>query len=84
MTEHQHQQHLPNTGHSVARRNPVLEMYKAQGLRPFFSKHGLKDTANKSVEKGLGQMMKRFGWRLAAVGPWGAGFLVWAWVGGEV
>jgi cyanate permease len=28
--------------------------------------------------------LKRVGWRMAAVGPWGFGFLVWAYVGGEV
>lgn len=83
MTEHQH----PDTRPSVAGkgfRNPVFELYKSQGLRPFFRKHGALSAPVKSGERGLGRMMKRFGWRLAAVGPWGAGFLVWAWVGGEV
>lgn len=80
MTEH----HSPGPRPSAAGRNPILEMYRAQGLRPFFRKNGLDPAASKSVERGLGRMMKRFGWRLAAVGPWGAGFLVWAWVGGEV
>lgn len=65
-----------------ARGNPVFEMYKAQGLRPFFRKDGAGEVAVR--ERGVGRMVKRFGWRLAAVGPWGFGFLVWAWVGGEV
>lgn len=77
-------EHHADAGRSVIRRNPVLEMYKTQGLRPFFRKPGAQEAVSKTVEKGLGRMISRFGWRLAAVGPWGAGFLVWAWVGGEV
>jgi hypothetical protein len=58
-----------------------MEMYRTQGLRPFLRKDG----GNAIVkQRGVGQMVKRLGWRLAAVGPWGFGFLVWAWVGGEV
>jgi len=62
--------------------NPVLEMYKNQGVRPFLRKDTGASMAIK--ERGVGLMVKRLGWRLAAVGPWGFGFLVWAWVGGEV
>jgi hypothetical protein len=29
-------------------------------------------------------LMRRFGWKMVQLGPWGAGFLVFAWVGGEV
>ena len=65
----------------LSRGNPVMEMYRSQGLRPFLRKDG----ANAIVrQRGVGQMVKRLGWRLAAVGPWGFGFLVWSWVGGEV
>jgi hypothetical protein len=65
--------------------NPIFELYKAQGVRPFFRKKGagVHHTTVQN-ETGIGRMAKRFGWRLAAVGPWGLGFLVWAWVGGEV
>lgn len=78
MTDHS------NTRPIMTHGNPVFEMYKSQGIRPFFRKIGAVSTSSDTVEKGFGRMMKRFGWRLAAVGPWGAGFLVWAWVGGEV
>jgi hypothetical protein len=65
----------------LSKGNPVIEMYRTQGLRPFLRKDG----ANAIIrQRGVGQMVKRLGWRLAAVGPWGFGFLVWAWVGGEV
>jgi len=70
-----------NSSGLLSKGNPVIEMYRTQGLRPFLRKDG----ANTIVrQKGVGQMVKRLGWRLAAVGPWGFGFLVWAWVGGEV
>lgn len=77
MTE---QAHASGSG-LLVRGNPVLEMYRRQGIRPFLRKDG---TAMIIRERGVGQMAKRLGWRLAAVGPWGFGFLVWAWVGGEV
>jgi hypothetical protein len=32
----------------------------------------------------VGTISRRIAWRLAAVGPWGFGFLVWSWVGGEL
>lgn len=77
--------------------NPVWELYRSQGLRPFFRREGAEATpssametaqGNGGIKAGAGARMKRaavsFGWRLAAVGPWGFGFLVWAWVGGEV
>jgi hypothetical protein len=76
MTERSNVPSFPSRG------NPVFELYKAQGLRPFFRKDGAGQVAVR--ERGVGRMVKRFGWRLAAVGPWGFGFLVWAWVGGEV
>lgn len=75
----------PDAPGFMARGNPVVETYKAHGLRPFFRKDGVMPaTSDGQLERGLARMAKRFGWRLAAVGPWGAGFLVWAWVGGEV
>jgi hypothetical protein len=67
----------------LTRGNPVMQAYKTGGIRPFFRKDGAM-TSPVNVEWGLGKMAKRFGWRLAAVGPWGFGFLVWSWVGGEV
>lgn len=75
---------LPDSQSMTGRRNPVLEVYKTQGISPFFRKSGLEAPVTQNVERGVGSLVRRFGWRLAAVGPWGAGFLVWAWVGGEV
>ena len=75
MTEQQNSPGLLSKG------NPVIEMYRRQGLRPFLRKDGAGAIVR---QRGIGPMAKRLGWRLAAVGPWGFGFLVWAWVGGEV
>lgn len=72
------------TNSAVSARNPIIEVYKTHGIRPFFRKDGAVSPAASPSERGIGRMAKRFGWRLAAVGPWGAGFLVWAWVGGEI
>lgn len=80
MTEHP----ASTTPAFMTRGNPVFEVYKAHGIRPFFRKGGSLTPDHTKMDRGFGRMMKRFGWRLAAVGPWGAGFLVWAWVGGEV
>lgn len=63
--------------------HPVMEVYRNKGFRPFV----FPDTPvqlEAVVQNRLGRVLKRVGWRLAAVGPWGFGFLVWAWVGGEV
>jgi hypothetical protein len=65
----------------LAKGNPVFDLYRRQGIRPFLRKDGASQVVR---ERGLGPMAKRFGWRLAAVGPWGFGFLIWSWVGGEV
>ena len=64
--------------------HPILMVYRQQGLRPFLNPDNPILKGPKQIQRPLRQAMARFGWRLAAVGPWGAGFLVWAWVGGEV
>lgn len=61
--------------------HPIRDVYRTQGSRPFLFPDAVKMTPQ---SKRLSQVAKRVGWRLAAVGPWGLGFLVWAWVGGEV
>ena len=53
----------------------VREAVRLNGYRPFFAKRGVSTT---------GSILQRTAWRLAAVGPWGFGFLVWAWVGDEI
>ena len=65
--------------------HPVLQLYRARGLRPFLRPdEPLQPTPELLQQSRLQRGLKRVGWRLAAVGPWGFGFLVWAWVGGEV
>lgn len=53
----------------------VRQAIRQNGYRPFFIKGGISTT---------GTILQRTAWRLAAVGPWGFGFLVWAWVGDEI
>jgi len=70
--------------------NPIVHAYRTQGLHPFLHPDEPPPSATKPIESALMKDMrmmriaKRVGWRLAAVGPWGFGFLVWSWVGGEV
>lgn len=65
--------------------HPVLELYRARGFRPFLRPDEPLQTSPELLQQSrLQRGLKRVGWRLAAVGPWGFGFLVWAWVGGEV
>jgi len=75
-------------GQLVQRPNPVFETLRTQGLRPFFVRGDMPVLKPAGPPLPLGGRMKRIGtrfmWRMAAVGPWGFGFLVWAWVGGEV
>ncbi|WVW81653.1 hypothetical protein I302_103648 [Kwoniella bestiolae CBS 10118] len=62
---------------------PIIRTYRQRGLRPFLQPD--KPPVRLVQRQGrMTRMAKRVGWRLAAVGPWGFGFLVWAWVGGEV
>lgn len=47
-------------------------------------RHDWRPFLRNTQPKLAGSLSRRVAWRLAAVGPWGFGFLVWAWVGGEV
>jgi hypothetical protein len=65
--------------------NPILEVYRTHGWRHFIRTDTTLQTKVDAVgQSRLRRGLNRMGWRLAAVGPWGFGFLVWAWVGGEV
>lgn len=65
--------------------NPILEAYRTRGWRQFvYSEESMQVKLDLLAQSKLQRGLKRMGWRLAAVGPWGFGFLVWAWVGGEV
>lgn len=70
--------------------NRVLQVWRTRGLRPFLRPDGALASAATPAGQAMAQtgrvsrVLKRVGWRMAAVGPWGFGFLVWAWVGGEV
>ncbi|ORX34983.1 hypothetical protein BD324DRAFT_110123 [Kockovaella imperatae] len=67
---------------ALSSRYPLLHTYKTQGIKPFIRSE--TSLARIASESPLRRAVKRLGWRMAAVGPWGFGFLVWAWVGGEV
>jgi hypothetical protein len=80
-------QQAKQSGSSTRSFEPIVQTYRTQGLRPFLHpKDGSSPTysTSASLDSRLRRSLKRVGWRLAAVGPWGMGFLVWAWVGGEV
>lgn len=68
--------------------HPILEVLRTKGIRPFIHSEGLLQSAPMKEafqqEGRLVRTMKSVGWKMAAMGPWGFGFLVWAWVGGEV
>lgn len=61
--------------------HPIKSAYRRRGLRFFFH-----STLHHEEHKGsrLVRMLTRAGWRVASVTPWGVGFLVFAWIGGEV
>nr|XP_019014366.1 uncharacterized protein I206_00448 [Kwoniella pini CBS 10737]OCF53147.1 hypothetical protein I206_00448 [Kwoniella pini CBS 10737] len=69
---------------------PIVRTFRERGFRPFLQPDKPPVLSTKPIEpmvqrqSRLIRMSKRVGWRLAAVGPWGFGFLVWAWVGGEI
>lgn len=83
---------LNGNGKVVRLPNPIIQTLRAQGIRPFLYPDDPPQNSTKPVERSLritkqgrvGRLLTRVGWRMAAVGPWGFGFLVWAWVGGEV
>ena len=72
------------------KQRPLVYTYRTRGMRAFVHPDDPPPSSTKPVERQLlteprlRRAIKRVGWRLAAVGPWGFGFLVWAWVGGEV
>lgn len=73
-----------------AKSHPIVRTFRTQGWRPFLHPDEPPLTATQpfkrpvAAESRMRRVMTRVGWRLAAVGPWGVGFLAWAWVGGEV
>ena len=72
------------------RLHPVIHTLRTRGIRPFFRPDQPQLTSMRAAEKGMMResvmmrMIKRVRWRIVAVGPWGLGFLVWSYVGGEV
>ncbi|KAL7414056.1 hypothetical protein BDY24DRAFT_45057 [Mrakia frigida] len=55
----------------------IVRTLKTRGLGFFFGPQEREGRMG-------GPLWKRFAWKFAGVVPWGAGFLVFAWVGGEV
>jgi hypothetical protein len=78
---------LDSNPRTAGQANPVFQALRTRGLRPFLTNpsnepmYAASDVASRSTAL---RIMKKLGWKMAAVGPWGFGFLVWAWVGGEV
>jgi hypothetical protein len=71
----------------------IKETFKKEGLNGFFRNPTelhtpLSDKASsRRPVSGLeraNMRLKRFGWRLIGVGPWGVGFVMFAYLGGEV
>jgi hypothetical protein len=78
-------QQAKQSGSSTRSFEPIVQAYRSRGLRPFLHPNDAQTySTSASLDSSLRRSLKRVGWRLAAVGPWGMGFLVWAWVGGEV
>ena len=77
-----------HTKRTTPSRTPLLDTLRSQGIRPFIQPDGVfrpDGMSQKSASaRGSRALLRRMGWRMAAVGPWGFGFLVWAWVGGEI
>ena len=56
----------------------IVRTLRRRGVGYFFgAQHGAEG-------KVVGGVWKRFAWRMVGVTPWGVGFLMFAWVGGEV
>lgn len=75
--------------------HPIYELYRTEGLSPFFRREGVQPISanaldaipsdrNRAAGTRLKRVAMRVGWRVAAVGPWGLGFLCWSWAGGEL
>lgn len=63
---------------------PVLSYYRTCGLKGFFKTDKPPQAPAKGFTGKALRVLSRIGWRLAAMGPWGAGFLIYSYVGGEV
>lgn len=65
-------------------KHPVMAFYKTNGLKGFFKTDKPPQPPAKGFSGIALRICSRIGWRIAAMGPWGAGFLIFAWIGGEV
>lgn len=76
-------QHARTSPSPQAAKYPILHVLRSEGVRPFIrSTHPVT-----ALDPSLGvwrRTMRRAVIRMAAVGPWGAGFLAWSWFGGEI
>ncbi|KAL1407155.1 hypothetical protein Q8F55_006569 [Vanrija albida] len=66
--------------------HPIRYAWQKHGMRAYFHREGVHETPKTAATHGnrFVRALTRVGWRLASVGPWGFGFLVFAWIGGEV
>lgn len=66
-------------------KSPIRTAWRAHGLRAFYHRDAIEIHARPTgVVNVFAGAAQRAAWRVAAVGPWGLGFLVFAWLGGEV
>ncbi|TXT05050.1 hypothetical protein VHUM_03870 [Vanrija humicola] len=66
--------------------HPIRYAWQKHGMRAYCHREGVHETPKTAAAHGnrFVRALTRVGWRLASVGPWGFGFLVFAWIGGEV
>lgn len=84
---------LQDAGKAVPDRylHPVKYVWQHHGLRGFMHRDEAPLAAKHQAEaksrgplRMVARVAGRVAWRVASVGPWGIGFLVFAWIGGEV
>lgn len=74
----------PGATASFKLQHPVLSFYRENGLKGFYKTDKPPQPPAKGFSGIALRVCSRIGWRIAAMGHWGAGFLIFAWIGGEV
>jgi hypothetical protein len=84
---------LQEAGKAVPARylHPIKYVWQHHGMRAFMHRDEAPLAAKHKAEakaqgplRVMARVAGRVVWRVASVGPWGIGFLVFAWIGGEV
>lgn len=83
-------QRLKEMGEKIPDRyqHPIKTLYQKGGFGAFMHRDGIPKPLTSPLVRSWKATVKhavsKTAWRVAAVGPWGFGFLVFAWIGGEV